>query len=127
MYSNQCGEVDCDEEYKGETSRTLGEMYKEHLKEPSPIHVHSQQTGHITNPDNFNISSRVDQGLTRLIKESIYIRVKNPPLIGIWVSSTLVTYGKKSTVLLNNPDLSLGNNRSQMQAQSNKPLQLIPP
>ena len=32
----QCGELTCDEEYIGETSRILGERYKEHLKEPSP-------------------------------------------------------------------------------------------
>ena len=80
IYSYQCGEVDCDEEYLGETYRTLGGRYKEHLKEPSPIHGHSLQTGHSTNTHNFNILGREDQGLTRLIKESIYIRVNNPTL-----------------------------------------------
>ena len=75
IYSYQCGEVDCDEEYIGETSRTLGERNKEHLKQPTPIHAHKLQTGHSTNPDNFNMLGREDQGLTRLIKESIYIRV----------------------------------------------------
>ena len=49
----QCRELMCDEEDIGETSRTLGERYKEHLKEPSPSHVHSTQTGHNTTPDNF--------------------------------------------------------------------------
>ena len=29
-----------------ETARTLGERCKEHLKHPSPIHAHIQQTGH---------------------------------------------------------------------------------
>ena len=44
IYWYQCGELACDEEYIGETSRTFRERYKEHLKEPSPIHVHSIQT-----------------------------------------------------------------------------------
>ena len=37
IYSYQCAEVDCIEEYIGEASRTLGEGYKEHFKKPSPI------------------------------------------------------------------------------------------
>ena len=31
------GAIDCGEEYTSETCRTLGERYKEHLREPSPI------------------------------------------------------------------------------------------
>ena len=80
IYCYQCGAIDCGEEYIGETSRTLGECYREHLKEPSPIHAHSQHTGHQLNPDQFNIIGREDQDLSRLIKESIYIRVNNPTL-----------------------------------------------
>ena len=34
IYWYQCGEPACNEEYIGETSRTFGERYKEHLKEP---------------------------------------------------------------------------------------------
>ena len=34
MYWYRCGELTCDEEYIGETSRTFGERCKEHLKEP---------------------------------------------------------------------------------------------
>ena len=63
-----------------ETSRTLGEWYKEHLREPSPIQAHTQLTGHQISPDNFNILGRESQDLTRLIKESIYIRASNPML-----------------------------------------------
>ena len=44
MYSFQCNQLACDEEYIEETARTLGEGSKEHLKQPSPIHVHIQQT-----------------------------------------------------------------------------------
>ena len=68
------------EEYKGETSRTLKERYQEHLKQPSPIYAHIQQTGHNSTPDNFSILGREDQGLTRTIKVVIYIRVNNPTL-----------------------------------------------
>ena len=32
IYSYQCGAIDCGEEYIDETSRTLGERYKEHLR-----------------------------------------------------------------------------------------------
>ena len=51
IYSYQCGAIDHGEEYIGETSRTLGECYRQHLKEPFPIHVHSQLTGHQLSPD----------------------------------------------------------------------------
>ena len=63
------------EEYIGETSRTFGERYKEHLKDPSPIHHHNNQTNHSINCNNFKIIGR--EGY---IKESIFIRVNNPTL-----------------------------------------------
>ena len=34
--SYHCDRVDCDEEYIGESSRTFGERFKEHLKPPLP-------------------------------------------------------------------------------------------
>ena len=34
IYWYQCGDLTCDDEYIGETSRTFGERYKEHLKNP---------------------------------------------------------------------------------------------
>ena len=73
-------DLGCDDEYIGETSRTFGERYKEHLKAPSAIHHHSIQTGHTTNQNNFQIIGREGQNLDRNIKESIYIRVNNPSL-----------------------------------------------
>ena len=33
IYWYQCGDLGCDDEYIGETSRTFGERYKEHLKD----------------------------------------------------------------------------------------------
>ena len=72
--------MDCDEEYIDETARTFGERFKEHLKAPSPIHDHSNTTGHTTNISNFSIVGREEQNLSRLIKESMFIRVNNPSL-----------------------------------------------
>ena len=47
IYWYQCGNLGCDDEYIGETSRAFGERYKEHLMTPSAIHHHSSQTGHL--------------------------------------------------------------------------------
>ena len=77
IYRYQCGDLG---EYIGETSRTFGERYKEHLKASSAIHHHSIQTGHPTNQNNFQIVGRERHNLARNIKESIYIRVNNPSL-----------------------------------------------
>ena len=76
----QYGELTCDVEYIGETPGTLGKRYKEHLKEPSPIHVHSTQNGLNTTPEDFNIMGMEDHGLDRTIKEFVNIRVNNPTL-----------------------------------------------
>ena len=51
---------------------------KEHLKAPSAIHHHSNQTGHPTNDNNFQNIGREGHNLARNIKESIYISVNNP-------------------------------------------------
>ena len=58
IYWYQCGDLTCDDEYIGETSRTFGERYKEHLKDPSPIHHHNNQTNHPINQNNFQIIGR---------------------------------------------------------------------
>ena len=105
IYRFKCNRVDCDDEHIGESSRTFGERYKEHLKTPSPIHDHYNITGHEISIENFRIVGREDQNLIRAIKEAIYIRVNNPSLnrnIGkyhlphIW-----------DEVLLNNSELKL--------------------
>ena len=70
-------------EYIGKTSRTLRERHNKHLRDPSPFHVHSTQTGHSTSPEIFNIIGREDHGLTRTIKESMYVRINNPTFIGM--------------------------------------------
>ena len=53
---------------------------REHLKQPSPIHAHIQQTGHNITGTSFNIIGREDQGQASTIKESIFIWVNNPTL-----------------------------------------------
>ena len=68
IYWFQCGDLSCDDEYIGETSRTFGERYKECLKDPSPIHQHSNHTGHPTSHNNFQIIGREGHSLARILK-----------------------------------------------------------
>ena len=105
IYRFKCNRVDCNDEYKGESSRTFGERYKEHLKAPSPIYDHYNITGHETSIENFSIMGREDQNLIRAIKEAICIRVNNPSLnrnIGKYHLSHIW-----DEVLLNNSELKL--------------------
>ena len=109
IYSFQCNHTACNKEYIGGTERTFGERCKKHLKQPSPIHVHIQQTGHNTTETSFNIIGREDQELTITIKEPIYIRVNNPTLnqnIGKYNLSHI--WGR---VLFNTPGLKLGSSQ----------------
>ena len=80
IYRNRCDRVECDEEYIGESARTFAERFKEDQKAPSPIHDHSNISGHDVNIANFSIVGREDQNLIRTIKEALYIRVNNPCL-----------------------------------------------
>ena len=80
IYRYKCDRVECNDEYIGESARTFGERFKEHLKHPSPIYDHNTIPGHDTTIDNFSIVGREDHNLMRLIKEAIYIRVNNPSL-----------------------------------------------
>ena len=70
----------CDEEYIGQSSRTFGERFKEHLKPPSPIYYQSNISGHNVSINNFKIVGREDLNQMRAIKEAIYIRVNDPSL-----------------------------------------------
>ena len=47
---------------------------------PSPIFYHCQNAGHIIKLDNFSLVGKEPQGITRTIKEAMYIRVNDPPL-----------------------------------------------
>ena len=55
IYCFHCSYLPCDDEYIGETSRTFGKRYKEHLKDPTPIHQHSNHASHPTSHNNFKI------------------------------------------------------------------------
>ena len=80
IYRFKCNRVECDDEYIGESSRTFGERFKEHLKAPSPVFDHFNTTGHQVSLENFSIVGREEQNLMRAIKEALYIRVNNPSL-----------------------------------------------
>ena len=80
IYRYKCDRVKCDEEYRGKSSRTFGERFKEHQKAPSPIYDHYNITGHMISIDNFSIVGKQDQNLIRTIKKALYIRVNNPSL-----------------------------------------------
>ena len=120
IYWCQCWELACDEECIGETSRTFGERFKEHLKDASPIHHQSNTTWHLTTKDNFQILEREEHGTARTIKESIYIRVNVPILI--------INIGKFNLhhiwdrVLLNTPGLKIDRH-----IQSIPPLGILSP
>ena len=105
IYRFQCGHLSCDDEYIGETSRTFGERYKEHLKDPSSIHLHSNHTGHPNSHNNFQIIGREGHSLVRNIKESIFIRVNNPTLNRNICKLNLPHIWDR--VLLNTPSLNL--------------------
>ena len=105
-YSYKCDDITCRGEYIGETARSLGERYKEHLKQPSPIHVRILQTGHNTTTNNFSLIGREDRDQAQTIKEAIYIRVNNPVLnrnVGKYNLSHLW-----DRVLFNTPGLKIG-------------------
>ena len=80
IYKYKCPSINCTEEYIGESGRTFGNRYKEHVKATSPIHPHTSSTGHPVSPECFLIVDREAQGMTRNIKEAMYIRVNDPSL-----------------------------------------------
>ena len=93
IYWFQCEDLSCDDEYTGETSRTSGERYKEHLKDSSPIHQPINHTGQPTIYNNLQIIGREGHSLARNIKESIFIRINNPTLNRNIGKLTYLTYG----------------------------------
>ena len=56
------------------------ESFKEHLKAPSPIYEHQNNSGHKTTIENFQIIDKEGNNMARTIKEAMYIRVNNPSL-----------------------------------------------
>ena len=80
IYKFKFQHINCLKEYIGESGRTFGDRLKEHLRVPSPIHQHSNSTGHPVSPDCFTIAHRESQGVTGNIKEVMYIQVNDPSL-----------------------------------------------
>ena len=80
IYCYRWDKIDCDEEYIGELSRIFAERYTEHLKTPSPIFDHQNNTGYTTTVENFRIIGREGNNMARAIKEAIYIKVNNQTL-----------------------------------------------
>ena len=72
--------MDCEEEYIGESGRTFVEGFREHMKDPSPIHDQHNTTGHDLSLENFSIVGREDKTTARAVKEAILIRVHDPSL-----------------------------------------------
>ena len=62
-----------------ESGKTFRDRLKEHFRALSPIHHHSQSTGHPVSPGCFTIVERESQQVTRNTKEAVYIHVNHPP------------------------------------------------
>ena len=104
--------------------KVTGERYKKHLKGPSPIHAHIQQTGDNMTSNNFNIIGREERDLARTIKEAIYIRVNNPMLnrnVGKYNLSHLW-----DRVLFNTPGLKINSSQYPPHLHNNSLAQTIP-
>ena len=79
IYRIRCNS--CSDSYVGETGRMFQDRLKDHRRAPSPVHLHSTNTGHPPpSLDNIDILAREAHSKKRLIKESMYIRVNNPVL-----------------------------------------------
>ena len=77
IYNYKCPHTNCPQQYIGESVRTLGDRVKEHLRAPSPIHQYSSTTGDPISPECFTIVHRETQGVTRYIKEAMFIRIND--------------------------------------------------
>ena len=75
IYKFKCLHINCPEEYIVESGRTFRDRLQEHPRAPSPIHHHSNSTGHLISPKCFTIVDREPQGVTRNIKKVMYIWV----------------------------------------------------
>ena len=71
------GTHSCTMDHITKSGRTLGDRFREHMKAPSPIHLHNQTIGHQVDLECFTIIERVTQGTTRIVKEAITIWVND--------------------------------------------------
>ena len=103
IYQYQCPHIHCSSSYIGESGRSLGERVKEHLKAPSPIHLHSATTGHPLDPNQFNIMHKKVHSQSRTIKEAMFICVQDPPQLQPRQIPTATYMGSASSVFTNVP------------------------
>ena len=80
IYNYKCPQLNCTEQYIGESGRTLGDRLKEHLRAPFN-HTPTQQ--HLRAPNQSRLFHSYPQGskdVSRNIKEAMFIRVNDPSL-----------------------------------------------
>ena len=81
VYHIQC--EGCDQDYIGETGRTLETSVKEHNvmgRSSSAIHEHCNTSGHSIDPNNTTIITSDDSNLKRRVKEAIEIKQRRSSL-----------------------------------------------
>ena len=103
IYHYQYPHIQCSSSYIGESGRSLGDRVKEHLKAPSPIHLHSTTTGHPLDPNQFNIIHKEVQSQSRTIKEAMFICVQAPPQSQHWQIPTATHLGPTSAIIASIP------------------------
>ena len=126
IYQYQCPHINCSSSYIGESGRSLGERIKEHLKAPSPIHLHSTISGHPLDPSQFNIMHKEVNSQSRTIKEAMFIHIQDPPSTGIWASTNCHIYGA-SSYIHHQCSSTNQHNSQQPQPTHNPPPGTLPP
>ena len=108
MYRYKCGQLDHNEEYTGESARTFGKRFKEHLRDHSLIYDHGNMSVHYKNIDNFSIVGRETHKITKSIREAMYIGSMNHSFTGTLANTSCPTYGMSScSTLLPSPPSQL--------------------
>ena len=105
IYRYKSDRLEYDKEYIGESVRTFRERFKEHLRAPSPIHVHANTSGHHAKLNSFSIVGKESHTTTGPIKEVVLIRVNDPSLNRIIGKFQLPHIWDE--VILHTPDLHL--------------------
>ena len=80
IYHYKCPHINCPDAYIRESGRALGDRVKEHFKTPSPIHQHSNTTGHPLDLDLFKIIHKEVHSHSRTIKEAMFVHIHDPTL-----------------------------------------------
>ena len=93
IYQYQCPHIHCSSCYIGESGRSLGDRVKEHLKAPSPIHLHSAITGHPLDPNQFNIMHKEVHSQSQNYKGSNVHLCSRPPSTATYANTNYHTFG----------------------------------